>query len=159
MTRKIVKHSKILNVISVKAKQFYLGLDLNKKYREVWRDFNIKSVPNNNLQLKQNSNVKYLEIHSNDLLKYNNHIKIATKRAKKPYSDAKSLFHSTHSNSQVKIVSYMFLVRPILTYEGYIWYNKSSSIMEKFLNQITKDTIQTKNCMTMPLYRASISLY
>ena len=121
--------------------------DLNKKYRKVWRDFNIKPIPNNDLQLEHNSTVKYLGIHLNELLKYNNHINIAINRAKKAYFNAKSLFHSAHLNPKVKVVCYMLLVRPILTYGCQIWYNVSPSTMEKL-------RIFERNCL-----RACLKMY
>ena len=126
----------------------------NKKYRKVWRDFKIKPIPNNDLQLEHNSTVKYLGIHLNELLKYNNHINIAIHRAKKAYFNAKSLFHSAHLNLKVKVVCYMLLVRPILTYGCQIWYNISPSAMEKL-------RIFEKNCLRdcLKMYKTSESNY
>lgn len=43
----------------------------------------------------------------------------------------KRLFYSAHLTSDVKIICYLTLVRPILTYACPIWFNISPSFMEK----------------------------
>lgn len=75
--------------------------------------------------------VKYLGINIDNTLKFNKHVKIQLEKAKKAFYAHSKLFYSKHLEKRVKIICYMLLVRPILTYGCQIWYNTVANQMEK----------------------------
>ena len=82
-------------------------------------------------RIRNKTVVKYLGVNIDQYLYFNNHITIQLDKARKAFMLLNRLFFSKHLNSRVKVICYLTLVRPILTYGGPIWYNISSSYMEK----------------------------
>ncbi|HJD57696.1 MAG TPA: hypothetical protein LFV92_00275, partial [Rickettsia endosymbiont of Ceroptres masudai] len=103
---------------------------VHMKYAVVWRDFEIKR-DDNSLPITHYKIVKYLGMHFDEKLRYNDHVKIQLKKSKAAYFSAIRLFHSKRLNARVKIICYTSLIRSILTYACQIWFNISSAVMEK----------------------------
>ncbi|CAK9813144.1 Nucleic-acid-binding protein from transposon X-element [Anthophora plagiata] len=75
--------------------------------------------------------VRYLGLHLDFKLNYNEHILSQIDKAQKSFLSHKRLFYSKDLDKCVKILCYKLLIRPILTYGCPIWYNISAGTMEK----------------------------
>lgn len=102
----------------------------NYNVRKNWKSFGIKSSLNNTNIINKDS-VKYLGIHLDKFLYFNNHVKEILLKARNAFFIYKSLFFSRYISSRIKIIMYQSLIRPIITYGCPIWYNISPSYMEK----------------------------
>lgn len=101
----------------------------NNNVKRNWKSFGIKSFDNTIIPNKQI--VKYLGINLDKFLYFNNHINLQLKKARNAFYMYKKLFYSKHIQSNIKVVLYQSLIRPVLTYGCQIWYNISPSYMEK----------------------------
>lgn len=101
-----------------------------KANQHIWKDFHLVNPINNN-QIEHKPVVRYLGVHLDEKLYYTKHINIQIKKAKAQYYSLSSLFHSRRLLPRVKLICYMLLIRPILTYGCQSWYNISPSIMER----------------------------
>lgn len=98
-----------------------------------WKNFHLSLADENGTQILPRKNVvKYLGVYIDEYLYFNCHIKIQTKKATSAYMLIKRLFFSKHLNSDVKLICYKSLIRPILTYGCPIWFNQCPSYMEKY---------------------------
>lgn len=102
--------------------------NLSSKNKKGWRDFKIKIqdkiIPHKEI-------VKYLGVHLDHLMRFHKHIKIQLEKAKNALMANSNLFHSKYLNPKAKIICYMLLIRPIITYAAPVWFNTSASAMEK----------------------------
>ena len=98
--------------------------------RKNWRKFEIKDT-SNDIAIPHKRVVKYLGVHLDDRLKYNEHLKIQISKAKDIFNKLHRLFYSKHLSNKAKIISWLSLIRPILTYACPIWFNTSSAYMER----------------------------
>ena len=98
--------------------------------RKNWRKFQIKDT-SNDIVIPHKRIVKYLGVHLDDRLKFNDHMKIQLNKAKDTFNQLHRLSYSKHLNDRAKIISWLSLIRPIVTYACPIWFNISSSYMEK----------------------------
>lgn len=124
---------------------------LNNNLKKNWKKFIIKAgsekIPNNDV-------VRYLGIYIDKYMYYTSHLTTQLKKANTAFSILKRLFYNKNLNSNVKILCYKSLIRPILTYGCAIWYNISSSYMEKY--RILERKI-LRVCLSK--YRSSSSQY
>lgn len=97
-------------------------------FRRTYKTFNIKI---NDIAIPHQKIVKYLGVYLDECLLLNKHIDIQLNRARKSFLAHSRIFYSNFLNNRIKIICYMLLVRPILTYGCPIWYNVSPHIMEK----------------------------
>ena len=104
------------------------GKDLHT--RKNWKNFKIVDTISNTI-IPHKRTVKYLGIHLDDRLKFNHHIQIQVNKAKNTFNKLHRLFYCKHLSNRAKIISWMSLIRPILTYACPIWFNVSASQMEK----------------------------
>lgn len=81
--------------------------------------------------IKESKIVKYLGVHLDTKLTFNSHIKTQLEKARRAFFASQKLFFSKHLDSKVKIICYLLLIRPIITYACPIWYNLTASMMEK----------------------------
>lgn len=102
----------------------------NNNIRKNWKKFKINSTQRNTT-IANNSCVKYLGIHLDKFLYFNENLKKQLAKAQKAFSAYKNLFHSKYLIPRVKVLMYQALIRPILTYGCPIWYNISPSQMEQ----------------------------
>lgn len=81
--------------------------------------------------------VKYLGVNLDAQLKYTIHVDVALEKAKKSFFSLKRLFYSTFIEPRVKVLCYVLLIRPILTYGCMLWFaiapafnGKASCVLE-----------------------------
>lgn len=75
--------------------------------------------------------VKYLGLNMDKRGLLNAHIDIQLNKAKTAWKMCGKLFFNSNLNARVKLICYQLLIRPILTYACSLWYNLSSTMMEK----------------------------
>lgn len=127
-------HSWKLNINTMKCEIILFRPDLryaNKNLRRHYKTFSIKEFKNNGRPIPHKNYVKYLGIHIDDRLKFNNHIEKQLEKAKKAFIIHKRLFYSKYLHHKIKLICYQLLIRPIITYGCPIWYNISASQMER----------------------------
>lgn len=103
----------------------------SRNIKQNWKNFCIKDAEIQGETIKHKTTVKYLGINLDQHLSYTIHNQIQLEKSKKTFMKIKRLFYCKHLNSEIKILCYQLLVRPILTYGCPIWYNISAHIMEK----------------------------
>lgn len=101
--------------------------ELIKNYKK----FKLIDKTKNNQELPHKTLVKYLGIHLDDRLLLTKHIDIQLKKTKNAWTASRSLFYSKYLDFQVKIIAYLSLIRPILTYACQIWFNITAYKMEE----------------------------
>lgn len=75
--------------------------------------------------------VRYLGVHIDELLRLNTHLSIQLQKANKSFKRLSRLFYNKNIEKRAKVILYMLLTRPIITYACPIWWNISASKMEK----------------------------
>ena len=97
------------------------------------KNFNIKIKNSNNTYtaIKHQKLVKYLGIHLDYLFKLNDHISIQLNKAKAAYKKYYRLFFNSQLEPRAKIIIYILLIRPIITYAVPIWWNINAATIEK----------------------------
>ncbi|KAI4473458.1 hypothetical protein M0804_015335 [Polistes exclamans] len=76
--------------------------------------------------------VKYLGVHIDQLLRIRNHPDIQLTKAKAAFKANNRIFYNKNLSRRAKIICYLLLVRPILTYATPIWWNTSAAVMENY---------------------------
>lgn len=107
---------------------------LNKhrvKNKIIWRNFNISIGENNEIKLLHKKTVKYLGILVDDRLRFRDHITNSVEKARKTFFSLKGLFYSRYLEARVKVLCYVLLIRPILTYGCAVWFGVSPHTIEK----------------------------
>ena len=146
-----------LQELYTKIKNYYLNwkLEINAKkcetilFREPisnktqttfknWRKFSIKDIDNETTIVPHKRTVKYLGVHIDDLLRFNQHIDKQTEKAKKAFKGLHNLFYSPHLDQKAKIIAYQSLIRPILSYACSVWFKISASSMRAFERKCIK---------------------
>ena len=91
------------------------------------------SIKINNVHYKidHKKEVRYLGVILDHLLRLNTHIKTQLEKAKKVFRKHSRLFFSKSLSPRSKVICYLLLIRPIITYAAPIWWNTSASLMEK----------------------------
>ena len=105
--------------------------ELSSIERKRCQNFFIREKENYGEIIPHKKCVRYLGIHLDEKLYFQQHIETQLTKAKNGFWKVKRLFLSKHLNSRVKILCYQALIRPIITYGCPIWYNISASLMEK----------------------------
>ena len=105
----------------------------NRNVRNNYKKFKIVSRPKNDESqtIPHKNTVKYLGVYLDERLHFKNHVTTQLKKATNTFMSLKRLFYSKLLNTDVKIICYTALIRPIITYGCPIWYNISASLMEK----------------------------
>ena len=93
-------------------------LNKSKTFRETYKTFKIKS---NNVEIPHQKLVKYLGIHLDERILLNKHVDIQLEKAKRAFLTHSRLFYSDYLKQKIKIICYMLLIRPILTYGCPVW--------------------------------------
>lgn len=75
--------------------------------------------------------VKYLGVHLDYLLRMNEHHKIQLKKAKESWMINHRIFRNQSMEPRAKVICYMLLIRPVLTYAAPTWWNTGPTIIEK----------------------------
>ncbi|CAK9806151.1 Probable RNA-directed DNA polymerase from transposon X-element [Anthophora plagiata] len=105
--------------------------DANNDVRTHASKFHIHDSNNPDNKIPRKNVVRYLGLHLDFKLNYNEHILSQIDKAQKSFLSHKRLFYSKDLDKCVKILCYKLLIRPILTYGCPIWYNISAGTMEK----------------------------
>ena len=84
-----------------------------KTFRKTYKSFKIKA---NDTVIPHQKTVKYLGINLDERLLLNKHVDIQLTKARKAFRIHSRIFYSNYLHSRIKIICYMLLVRPILTY-------------------------------------------
>ena len=132
---KVINWYKIwkLGVNSKKCETILFRNTLRKEHEQTkknWKNFQIKDNLNN-IQVPHKRCVKYLGIHLDDLLRYNQHVNIQIEKAKKAFRSLHGLFYSPYLSKKAKTIAYLTIIRPIITYGCPIWWNVSACTMER----------------------------
>lgn len=109
-------------------------LSLTKTKRKGLTNFSItfRNLENNTTQdIAHKKTFKYLGVHLDHLLRMNKHVNIQLEKAKACLRKYSRLMHCSSLQPRAKIILYMLLRRPILTYAAPVWWNISASLMEK----------------------------
>lgn len=107
---------------------------LNKyrtKNKIIWRNFEISIGSRHETVLSHKKIVKYLGIFVDDKLRFTHHITNSIETARKTFFSLKGLFYSRYLDARVKVLCYILLIRPILTYGCAIWFGVSPHTVEK----------------------------
>lgn len=105
---------------------------LGHKIREEIKTFQIAINSNGTTHLIENKKaVKYLGVTLDHFLKFVPHIINQLNKAKTAFKTLSHLFFSKSLSHRVKVLCYMILIRPIITYASPIWWNMSASLAEK----------------------------
>lgn len=108
---------------------------LSKKALTQIKDFKISTpFPNMNefIEIPHNTVVKYLGVQLDQLLKIRQHPDTQLVKAKAAFKANYRTSHKKHLSKRAKMICYLLLVRPILTYATPIWWNKSAAVMETY---------------------------
>lgn len=159
-----------LNIIVNKAIQMYAVWNLKvnptksetilfrNTIEEMWKkkdsikNFNIKiRNPENNVEtvIPHKNIFKYLGVHIDQLARCSSHIDIQINKARKRYKALGHLFHNKYINKKARIICYLLLIRPLLTYGLEVLWNISASQME-YLRSFERKCLRT----SLLLYRS-----
>lgn len=127
------------------------------KSKAGYKDFQIQTtIPgtNNKANIPHKKVVKYLGVQIDYLLRGNNYIDMQLDKAKRALQANGRIFFNKHLSSKTKIILYMLLVRPILTYAAPIWWNINNTTFEKL-------RVFERKCLRqcLKLYRSEHSEY
>lgn len=74
---------------------------------------------------------RYLGLNIDYLLRFHQHIDIQLLKAKKAFKANSRIFYNRNLTKKAKVICYLLLIRPILSYAAPIWWNTSASAMER----------------------------
>ena len=107
-------------------------IDRCHKYTQKnWKDFSIYDNIEKTIKIPHKNTVKYLGVYLDELLRFNIHINNQLKKAVGTYKGLHRLFYSKKLAARAKVIAYLCLIRPIITYACPVWFNTSASAMEK----------------------------
>lgn len=119
----------------------------NNKRTDI-KNFHINiSIDNKQIQVEHKRSVRYLGVILDDLLRLNAHILSQLDKARSAFKKYARLFFCRSLAPRCKVICYLLLIRPILTYAAPIWWNVSASLIEKIRKF-------ERNCL-----RASLHIY
>ena len=103
----------------------------NNKRTEIKNFYISIKIDNKIYKIEHKKEVRYLGVTLDHLLRLNSHIHIQLAKAKKAFKKYSRLFFSKSLSPRSKIICYLLLLRPIITYAAPIWWNTSASLMER----------------------------
>ncbi|OXU25214.1 hypothetical protein TSAR_003005 [Trichomalopsis sarcophagae] len=104
---------------------------LNNNIRKEIKNFQISITSNGNHIITHKKNVRYLGVQINYLLRLNAHVYNQLNKAKNTFRANSKIFFNKNLSARVKMICYLLLIRPIITYASPGWWNVSASVMEK----------------------------
>lgn len=105
---------------------------LTSSIRTQIKAFTINIFHNNSkYPIEHKKVVKYLGVQLDYLFRLNIHVNAQLNKAKKSFRAHSRLFFNKTLPARAKVICYLLLIRPILTYAAPIWWNLSASIVEK----------------------------
>lgn len=130
---------------------------LSKDKREGWRNFHISTTlpgTNDKVRIPHRQVVKYLGVYLDHLLRGNIHLTIQRQKALAAFHANSRIFYNVHLTKRAKIILYLLLIRPIISYAAPIWWNSNVSAMEQ-LRAFERSCLRA--CLR--LYRSTHSNY
>ena len=106
------------------------------------------------IYIPHNNSVKYLGVHIDNLMRLCKHADILADKALRAFHSHGRLFYSKQLSNKAKLICYMLLIRPIITYAAPIWFNLNAATMEK-LRRIKRQIL--RHCIHK--YRSASSNY
>lgn len=105
---------------------------INPNTRDEINNFKIKvRHGNTTTTVDHKKSVRYLGVQLDYLLRLHEHIQIQLNKAKNAFRANSRLFFNKSLSTRAKIICYMLLIRPLLSYAAPIWWNASASTIEK----------------------------
>lgn len=105
---------------------------LGNKVRSEIKDFVIKiHQDGTHHEVGHKKSVKYLGVQLDYLLRLNQHILTQLTKAKNAFRANSRLFFNRSLTPRAKVICYLLLIRPLLTYASPIWWNTCAATMEK----------------------------
>lgn len=104
---------------------------LIREVQRNWRTFHISTGENAMENIPHKTVVKYLGVHIDQYLNFNEHVSAQLKKTNMAFGMLKKLLFNKYLSATVKIICYKALIRPIMTYGFAIWFNVCPSYMEK----------------------------
>ncbi|XP_076685843.1 uncharacterized protein LOC143377921 [Andrena cerasifolii] len=89
------------------------------------------SPSNERIKIPHKVLVRYLGIQMDNLARMSKHGDIQLNKARKAFYSCGRLFYSRNLSDRAKIICYMLLIRPIMTYAAPTWFNVNAATMEK----------------------------
>lgn len=123
---------------------------LSTKARAGSNQFQIKTLSpgtNNSVNIPHKKTLRYLGVQLDYLLRGNKHIEMQADKARMAFMTNSRVFYNKNITNRAKVILYMLLVRPILTYAAPIWWNCNHTVMEKL------------RCLERRCLRACLRLY
>lgn len=106
-------------------------LNVNKR-REI-REFKINiRAGGSRYTIEHKKSVRYLGTQLDYLLRMHEHAMTQLTKARSAFRANSRLFFSRSLSTRAKVICYMLLIRPLLTYAFPVWWNLAASTMEKF---------------------------
>lgn len=138
LVNKINKHYRLWNLGLNPAKSETIlfhkpAQQLSKVNRIAYRAFKIKIADPNTMEevdIPHKKTVKYLGVNLDYLMRLNEHVTTQLKKARNIFHAHGYLFHNKYLSRKAKIICYLLLVRPVITYAAPIWWNISHTLME-----------------------------
>ncbi|OXU17003.1 hypothetical protein TSAR_006388 [Trichomalopsis sarcophagae] len=102
---------------------------LNSNKRKEINQFKITIHSNGEHAIPHKKTV--LGVHIDSLLRLNTHVINQLTKAKNAFRANNNIFFNKNLSARTKIICYLLLIRPIITYAAPIWWNASASTMER----------------------------
>lgn len=131
--KKIIKYSEIwaLTINFQKCESILFRLPVNKCNENIKRNWKKFKIDYNNIIIESKSNVKYLGLNFDKFFYFHEHVKNQIVKCENRFKMLCRLFYSKHLHSDVKVLAYQTLLKPLLTYACPIWFNINHSYAEK----------------------------
>ena len=105
---------------------------LSPKNRDLIKNFKIILVfDKKTYEIENKKSVRYLGVQLDYLMRMNDHIDLQLKKAKDSFKKYCRLFMCKNIEARAKVICYLLLTRPLLTYGAPISWNMSASMAEK----------------------------
>lgn len=89
------------------------------------------TVSNEIINIPHNNSVRYFGVQIDNLMRMCRHVDLQANKALRAFHSYGRLFYSRFLSNRAKIICYMLLIRPIISYATPIWFNLNAAIMEK----------------------------
>lgn len=138
---------------------------INSNRRELIHNFKIKlNDPDNNIDhpIAHKKVVRYLGVQLDYLLRFNEHVTTQLAKAREAFNKLIRLFLNNNIQSSAKVIAYVLMVRPIITYAAPIWWNLSASTMEKlraFERSCLRTALKAYRKQDSPEFISNVDLY
>ena len=128
---------------------------LNGNIRKQIKNFKIQLHEADTVHtIEHKKEVRYLGVQLDYLLRLTAHINIQLYKAKKAFRGYANLFFNKSLSQKSKLICYMLLIRPIISYAAPIWWNTGAATLEK-IRKFERSCLRT----ALHVFRYSDSKY